>query len=116
VVERHRLHVAPGTMTCKTGEPWWLEIIHTWTNKLRLPKGMSLGTRGGAAGGVDPTAPPVTGGNADCGAIGGVPAAVPSISISGSGSLTGRSGAGGVAADITRLARVRGGQRGSALE
>jgi len=31
-------------MTCKTGEPWWLEIIHTGTNKLRFPKGMSLGT------------------------------------------------------------------------
>jgi len=31
-------------MTCKTGEPWWLEIIHIGTNKLRLPKGMSLGT------------------------------------------------------------------------
>jgi len=44
VFERQRLHVAPGTMTCKTGEPWWLELIHTGTNKLRLPKGMSLGT------------------------------------------------------------------------
>jgi len=44
VFGRHRRHVAPGTMTCKTGEPWWLEIIHTGTNKLRLPKGMSLGT------------------------------------------------------------------------
>jgi len=44
VFERHRLHVAQGTMTCKTGEPWWLEIIHTGTNKLRLFKGMSLGT------------------------------------------------------------------------
>jgi len=44
VFERHRLHVAPGTMTCRTGEPWWLEIVHTGTNKLRLPKGMSLGT------------------------------------------------------------------------
>ena len=42
--ERHRLHVAPGTMTCQTGEPWWLEIIHTGTSKLRLLKGMSLGT------------------------------------------------------------------------
>jgi len=44
VFERHRLHVAPGTITCKAGAPWWLEIIHTVTNKLRLPKGMSLGT------------------------------------------------------------------------
>jgi len=44
VFERQRLHVAPGTMTCKTGEPWWLEIIDTGTNKLRLPKGMSCGT------------------------------------------------------------------------
>jgi len=44
VFERHRLHVAPGTMTCKAGEPWWLEIINTGTNKLRLPEGMSLHT------------------------------------------------------------------------
>jgi len=44
VFERYRLHVAPGTLTCKTDEPWWLEIIHTGTNKLRLPKSMSLGT------------------------------------------------------------------------
>ena len=42
--ERHRLQFAPGTITCRTGEPWWLEIIHTGTNKLRFPKGMSLGT------------------------------------------------------------------------
>jgi len=44
VFERHRLHVAPGTMTCKAGAPWLLEIFHTRTNKHRLPKGMSLGT------------------------------------------------------------------------
>jgi len=31
-------------MTCKTGKPWWLEIMHTGTNKLRLPKDMSVGT------------------------------------------------------------------------
>jgi len=31
-------------MTCKAGEPWWLEIINTGTNKLRLPEGMSLHT------------------------------------------------------------------------
>jgi len=52
VFERHRLHVAPATMTCKTGEPWWLEIIHTVTNKLRLPKGISLGTIEGYEGNI----------------------------------------------------------------
>jgi len=44
VFERHRLLVAPGTMTCKTRESWWLEIIHTGMNNLRLPKGAFLGT------------------------------------------------------------------------
>ena len=44
VFQRHGLHVAPGTMKWKAGAPWSLEIIHTGTNKLRLPKGMSLGT------------------------------------------------------------------------
>jgi len=44
VFERHRLRVAPGTMTCEAGAPWWLEIIHTGTNKLRPSNGMSLGT------------------------------------------------------------------------
>ena len=55
--ERHRLHVAPGTMMCKTGEPWWLEIIHTGTNKLRLPKGMSLRTIEAYAGNISVVTP-----------------------------------------------------------
>jgi len=43
VYERHRVHVATGTMDCTANQTWWVEVPHTGSTSKRLPKGMVLG-------------------------------------------------------------------------
>jgi len=43
VYERHRVHVATGTMDCTSHHTWWVEVTHTGNTSKRLPKGMVLG-------------------------------------------------------------------------
>jgi len=43
VYERHRVHVATGTMDCTADKTWWVEVTHTGSTSKRLPKGMVLG-------------------------------------------------------------------------
>jgi len=43
VYERHRVHVATGTMDCTAHQTWWVEVTHTGSTSKRLPKGMVLG-------------------------------------------------------------------------
>ena len=55
VYERHRVHVATGTMDCTANQTWWVELTHTGTTSMRfevthtgntskrLPKGMVMG-------------------------------------------------------------------------
>jgi len=38
VYERHRVHVATGTMDCTTNQTWWVEVTHTVSTSKRLPK------------------------------------------------------------------------------
>ena len=42
VYERHRVHVATGTMDCTANQTWWVEVTHTGSTSKRLPKGMVL--------------------------------------------------------------------------
>ena len=42
VCERHRVHVATGTMDCAADQTWWVEVTHTGNTSKRLPKGMVL--------------------------------------------------------------------------
>ena len=41
--ERHRVHVATGTIDCTANQTWWVEVSHTGNMSKRLPKGMVLG-------------------------------------------------------------------------
>jgi len=43
VYERHRVHVATGTMYCTANQTWWVEVTQTGGTSKRLPKGMVLG-------------------------------------------------------------------------
>jgi len=43
VYERHRVHVATGTMEYTANQTWWVEVTHTGNTSKRLPKGMVLG-------------------------------------------------------------------------
>ena len=43
VYERHRGHVATGTMDCTANQTWWVEVTHTGNTSKRFPKGMVLG-------------------------------------------------------------------------
>jgi len=43
VYERHRVHVATGTMDCTAKQTWWVEVTHTGSTSKRLPKGMVVG-------------------------------------------------------------------------
>ena len=43
VYERHRVHVATGTMDCTANQTWRVEVTHTGSTRKRLPKGMFLG-------------------------------------------------------------------------
>jgi len=42
VYERHRAHVATGTMDCTANQTWWVEVTHTGSTSKRLPKSMVL--------------------------------------------------------------------------
>ena len=43
VYERHRGHVATGTMDCTANQTWCVEVTHTGNTSKRFPKGMVLG-------------------------------------------------------------------------
>jgi len=43
VYERHRVHVASGTMDCAANQTWWVEVNHMGKTSKRLPKGMIMG-------------------------------------------------------------------------
>jgi len=43
VYERHRVHVATGTMDCTANQTWRVEVIHTGNTSKRFPKGIVLG-------------------------------------------------------------------------
>ena len=43
VYERHRVHVATGTMDCTVNQTWWVEVTDTGNTSKRLPKGMVRG-------------------------------------------------------------------------
>ena len=41
--ERHRVHVATGTIDCTANQTWWVKVTHTGNTSKRLPNGMVLG-------------------------------------------------------------------------
>jgi len=43
VYERHRVHVATGTMDCTANQTWWVEETHTGNTSKQLPQGMVMG-------------------------------------------------------------------------
>jgi len=43
VYERHRVHVATGTMECTANQTWWVEVTHTGNTSKRFPRGMVMG-------------------------------------------------------------------------
>jgi len=43
VYERHRVHVAFGTMDCTANQTLWVEVSHTGETSKRFPKGMVMG-------------------------------------------------------------------------
>ena len=42
VYERHRVHVATGTMDCTANQTWWVKVPHTGNTSERFPKAMVL--------------------------------------------------------------------------
>jgi len=42
VYERHRVHVATGTINCTANQTWWVKVTHTGNTSKRFPKGMVL--------------------------------------------------------------------------
>jgi len=52
VYERHRVHVATGTMDCTANQAWWVEVTHTGSTSKRIPKGMVLGHMSASSGTV----------------------------------------------------------------
>ena len=53
VYERHRAHVATGTMDCTANQAWWVEVTHTGNTSTRLPKDMVLEHMSAYCGTVD---------------------------------------------------------------
>jgi len=43
MLERHRVHVATGTMDRTANQTWWVEVTHTGNTSKRVPKGMVIG-------------------------------------------------------------------------
>jgi len=52
VYERHRVHVATGTMDCTAHQTWWVEVTHTGNTSKRFPKVMLMGQMSAYSGPV----------------------------------------------------------------
>jgi len=75
VYERHRVHVATGTMACTANQTWWVKVTHTRNTSKQFPKRMVMGHMSADSGTVAAMS------REDCAALSPSPSTAPDVTV-----------------------------------